>query len=693
MALASAHPSASLAVPSTQNTAPVFEFRCLYSNDLRRKSKRWQDGILRFHTFNKRVMVYDIPRNYIGDTHWREDDPVRDGDELQLDKGILIQVGEVLGSVQQDLTSLLERRKPPREVSPTTVTSPRSMAARSAAAPLSQLRPKSLNALLGNPQGNYGRCSLPAKSPFEQRHRNELENWAIDAPAKRRRIGEVNTGFELQGLAAAPIPPKNKRLAYPPTVAPLRHSLNKVHAKPPAAMDEAIFIESDDEEVTTQHHPSNPEKSGTQRGQSRESSYQTSPGLASSVDVNLPLEAKEDSRLSRLTGSRPCVTYSSEKLTTTVAPSLPDDSSEKRVNPLRFASNKPRKKLMYKDLLPSRPPSINSVRVAGQDLGIENEQASSKSRKILSVEPEDDLGQFHKAQEGRLKARLGDTRPQGKRDLERVLYSPRDSIDVNSTEFQERHVTTPHRNRLGTPALDLDAIEFGLQSSLFVSTQSSTRSRRKSLSGAQVPISEDVWPSCNKNACRELARMDQILLVHPRRTVSEPTRSSTNSKSKSPTGANYSTTTPKSSEDIVEIAPRAETLLQEPKETLLNRQLSHNQIIQPRRSKPLTSFPSIPHKSRSRSPLKKSFSENTKGESNPAVSKKTIGKAVSDLSGLYSAPKKTDIENQRADQDIGPWSRESFDLFGWTPKDKDSNGKKAQEDIGSRGIGSFDIYA
>jgi len=45
----------------TQNTAPVLEFQCLFTFDLRRKQKRWQDGFLRFHTFNKRIMVYDSP--------------------------------------------------------------------------------------------------------------------------------------------------------------------------------------------------------------------------------------------------------------------------------------------------------------------------------------------------------------------------------------------------------------------------------------------------------------------------------------------------------------------------------------------------------------------------------------------------------------------------------------------------------
>src|SRR5436309_7965849 len=98
------------AVPTSQNTAPVLEFRCLYTHDLRRKAKRWQDGWLKYHTFNKRVMVYDVPRNYVGDSHWRYDEHIADGDELELEKGVLVQVGEAVGRTEQDLTELLEKR-------------------------------------------------------------------------------------------------------------------------------------------------------------------------------------------------------------------------------------------------------------------------------------------------------------------------------------------------------------------------------------------------------------------------------------------------------------------------------------------------------------------------------------------------------------------------------------------------------
>ncbi|KXG50003.1 protein of unknown function DUF2439 [Penicillium griseofulvum] len=104
-------PSSSRAPPtSPQITASVVKFRCLYTHDLRRKSKRWHDGHLRYHKFNKRVMVYDDQGNFIGDHHWRSPDEVQDGDEMELDKGVLIQVTENMGTTETDITTLYEKR-------------------------------------------------------------------------------------------------------------------------------------------------------------------------------------------------------------------------------------------------------------------------------------------------------------------------------------------------------------------------------------------------------------------------------------------------------------------------------------------------------------------------------------------------------------------------------------------------------
>ena len=170
----------------TQNTAPIIEHRCLYTHDIKRKAKRWQDGILRFHTFNKRIMVYDIPRNYIGDTHWREANAVQDGDELELDRHVLVQVCDQVATAEQDLSGILEKRKKKdpipdvrgsgQDMSPlslagkTPAKSPHAPVLPSSSSSMSSmLQPKSLNALLGKSKGKLGRASLPSRSPFEVR--------------------------------------------------------------------------------------------------------------------------------------------------------------------------------------------------------------------------------------------------------------------------------------------------------------------------------------------------------------------------------------------------------------------------------------------------------------------------------------------------------------------------------------------
>jgi hypothetical protein len=102
--------ASSNAIPQTQNTAPVLEFQCLYTSDLRRKQKRWQDGRLKYHTFNKRIMVYDDRSNFVGDSHWHEDHTFGEGEEVELERcGILVEVSECVGTREQDLTPLLNK--------------------------------------------------------------------------------------------------------------------------------------------------------------------------------------------------------------------------------------------------------------------------------------------------------------------------------------------------------------------------------------------------------------------------------------------------------------------------------------------------------------------------------------------------------------------------------------------------------
>ncbi|KAJ5272579.1 hypothetical protein N7478_007704 [Penicillium angulare] len=189
-------PSSSTRAPSSgsgsQILSSVTKFRCLFTYDLRRKSKRWRDGYLKYHAFNKRVMVYDEHANYVGDHHWRSGEAVQDGDELELDKGVLIEVGERMSTTQTDISNLFEKRRSSQNSPPSRnnhagpdAQAPRSTTSTPAASASTStpIRPtissqpfRSLNDLLGIKKGPPAQTGPPAHilSPYEQRHRAPL---------------------------------------------------------------------------------------------------------------------------------------------------------------------------------------------------------------------------------------------------------------------------------------------------------------------------------------------------------------------------------------------------------------------------------------------------------------------------------------------------------------------------------------
>ncbi|KAJ5470461.1 hypothetical protein N7530_007818 [Penicillium desertorum] len=197
-------PSSSARLPPTspQVTASVVKFRCLYTHDLRRKSKRWHDGYLRFHKFNKRVMVYDDQGNFIGDHHWRSPDDVQDGDEMELDKGVLIEVTENMGTTETDITTLYEKKKSsqgspqarePVSQVPRTSTS----VSASASAPLRSSQSfRSLNDLLGIKRTPIGHLV----SPYEQRNPPQpMSSLQEPERAKKRQRTSVVNRSHAQG--------------------------------------------------------------------------------------------------------------------------------------------------------------------------------------------------------------------------------------------------------------------------------------------------------------------------------------------------------------------------------------------------------------------------------------------------------------------------------------------------------------
>ncbi|KAF2431758.1 hypothetical protein EJ08DRAFT_733129 [Tothia fuscella] len=194
--------TSTFSVPQTQNSAPVHSFRCLFTHDVRRKQKRWHDGLLKFHTFNKRVMVYDETRNFIGDTHFKERGGLHTGDEVFLEEGIVVEIGEGVGTSQTDLTPLFERERGKKMMGEEGSSGGMSNVERqrqSGGTPVLvvQKKHRSLNALLGGQRGSIGRAAV-GLSPYEARH-GGIENEIPErASAKRRKAGETEPQLPRQ---------------------------------------------------------------------------------------------------------------------------------------------------------------------------------------------------------------------------------------------------------------------------------------------------------------------------------------------------------------------------------------------------------------------------------------------------------------------------------------------------------------
>lgn len=181
-------------VAGTRPTAVVYDYGCLFTHDLRRKQKRWQDGQLKYHTFNKRVMVYDDRGNFIGDAHRQGDRGLQEGEELALDRGgAIVQVADCTGSHQQDLTDLLHKRARDAEG-----TRPETGAGRLRRQRQTQSTHLSLRTVVPN-SGPIGRAAIPDRSPFESR----VAEAALrdDGAAKRRRRNSDSSPNRREGYA------------------------------------------------------------------------------------------------------------------------------------------------------------------------------------------------------------------------------------------------------------------------------------------------------------------------------------------------------------------------------------------------------------------------------------------------------------------------------------------------------------
>ncbi|KAK6335775.1 hypothetical protein TWF730_003152 [Orbilia blumenaviensis] len=95
-------------IPLTSHSAPIDEYIVLWTADKHKKLKKWHDGYMRYHTFNKRLMVYDHLMNKVCDKFLPESEQMDVGDELIFDSH-LVTIEDVKGRQTQDLRPLFEK--------------------------------------------------------------------------------------------------------------------------------------------------------------------------------------------------------------------------------------------------------------------------------------------------------------------------------------------------------------------------------------------------------------------------------------------------------------------------------------------------------------------------------------------------------------------------------------------------------
>lgn len=228
---------------SSTTTSLVLEFRCLYTHDIKRKNqKRWQDARLKYHSYNKRIVVHDERGNYVGDAHWPgEHHDFGDGEEVMLERGgVMVQVADEIGKHEQNLGELVDKRAKEVEAR---------RAAKAAKAPASRPRPTDnvqLSMIQRRPLGGgvpgqqnqstplrerMGRAVIPKESPYEARLRGEgaervqPEELDTPSPAKKRKCSD-SPRVEKSGHARALFGTQLTLSARPPST-PLARTLQQ----------------------------------------------------------------------------------------------------------------------------------------------------------------------------------------------------------------------------------------------------------------------------------------------------------------------------------------------------------------------------------------------------------------------------------------------------------------------------------
>ena len=673
-------------LPLTQNTAPVLDFRCLYTHDLRQKKKRWHDGVLRFHTFNSRIMVYDISRNFIGDKYWREPEVVQDGDELELEKGVLIQVEEATGRTEQDLAPILNHHKTAQSdrpaVNPVRVHTASTAVSAATSTAISRdnatlLKPKSLNALLGTPKGKYGRAVLPGKSPFQSRHEatslpRSTENVSeqieeqIERPAKRLKTARdvVNSSENHKTRQATPKTSNTPRPQETKTTQKGQQAPNDLNKREnPATTPSSVIGLDTDEEGTeapmAQPAPTKPKP--TLNAMPTKTNRVTEEACAlTSRKKKQPL-AKSQRKDQSETNQKPQkVATPPQNVPLQDANVSSEDTSltatrERSPPPytLRFAATKPRKKLMYRDLLPDQPPSTSKI--SAQDVPRSRQKPTSSNS----------LSMFEQAQKQRLEDRMRKQRSPPHRSDVQDDWSDRIHVTISK---EPQHPTIENSDEIASPNIPSEERE----------KQGSANCYLQNLQGA-VNLDKD---GSDKNGDVETYGCTTLSLI------TEAAEAPTNATKPA------STNIPKPLPHSNHADPSIDQQMKPGDTILLNSIPAQERATSSTvHQLPALSNDTIPIPNRAsyiakRSPIRKSHSEiNTASTTSTTTRLSTLKKQTSDVSSDRNPRSALNTVRDRAlgattavrpfmireDDVTGPWSREAFDLFGWRPGDSKSN--------------------
>jgi hypothetical protein len=216
--------------------------------------------LLKYHTFNKRAMVYDTLHNFIGDTHWQTSGGIGEGDEVELEAGVVVQVEEQVGLSETDLRPIFER---PRKRGEGGEEERRGVGiggadiSRTVQRPREVLRHKSLNALLGGPKGALGKAVLPTKSPFELKNGTAGE----DGSAAKRQRRDTQGPWTVTRVTAPAKATKNKetplrarmtgaRTKGASSTRPARKAAPKITGQMSLKVKEVIDITSENDDNT-----------------------------------------------------------------------------------------------------------------------------------------------------------------------------------------------------------------------------------------------------------------------------------------------------------------------------------------------------------------------------------------------------------------------------------------------------------